>query len=248
MKYRAVLVDDEPLALSRIRRLLGPHADAVEVVAESDNGPDAIALIQRTRPDLLFLDVQMPEITGFDVLERLDYTPLVIFCTAHDQYALRAFDVHSVDYLLKPIDPRRLAVAIDKLRRLSDKHADDLRRQIAEALQSLRSSHTRRLQVKIGDRIKLIPVSEIAFFLAGEKYVEVFTRTRSCLITKSLARLEQELPPDEFVRVHRSAIVNLAFVDELSRGFGGAYEVRMKDAARTTLPVSRRYKSRLDLD
>jgi two-component system LytT family response regulator len=247
VKYRAVLVDDEPLALARVRRLLESHTDVVEVVGEANNGFDAIELIHRTRPDVLFLDVQMPELTGFDVLERLDYTPLVIFATAHDQYALRAFDVHSVDYLLKPIDPRRLAIAIEKLLRLSDTRADDLRQRIAEVLQSLQGSHTRRLQVKLGDRIKLIPVSEIAFFLAGDKYVEVFTRDRSSLITKSLSRLERELPPDEFVRVHRSAIVNLAFVDEITRGFGGAYEVRMKNAAKTTLPVSRRYKSRLNL-
>jgi two-component system LytT family response regulator len=189
----------------------------------------------------------MPELTGFDVLERLDYIPLVIFSTAYDQYALRAFEVYSVDYLLKPVDPARLKLAVDKLQRLSAGEAGDLRERVQQALETFKDPRKIRIQVRIGDRIRLISATDVVFFVASDKYVEVHTRNETHLITKSLSKLESELPADDFVRVHRSVIVNINFVDEISKSFGGAYEVRMKDAEKTRLPVSRRYKSRLDL-
>jgi DNA-binding LytR/AlgR family response regulator len=125
MTYKTVLIDDEPLALKRLERLLRPYDNTIEVVGRAENGADAVALINKLKPDLVFLDIQMPELTGFDVLERLEYTPLVIFSTAYDQYALQAFDVNSIDYLLKPVDPERLKKAVNKLLRLSDAAAGD---------------------------------------------------------------------------------------------------------------------------
>ncbi|UCH84744.1 MAG: response regulator transcription factor [Candidatus Latescibacterota bacterium] len=247
MIYKTILVDDEPLALTRLRRLLDPYAGRIDIVGTADNGADAVALINRIRPDLVFLDIQMPELNGFDVLERLDYTPLVIFSTAYDQYALRAFEVNSIDYLLKPVDPVRLEKAINKLMRLSDAAAGDLRDRIARMLESVPGAASHRIQIRLGDKIKLIPVSEITFFRASDKYVEVHSQGRVHLITKSLSQLESELPSDDFVRVHRSIIVNVNFVEEFAKDFGGGYVVRMNDPGRTTLPVSRRYKSRLNL-
>jgi two-component system LytT family response regulator len=173
--------------------------------------------------------------------------PLVIFSTAFDQYALRAFEVYSVDYLLKPVDPERLKLAIDKLYRLADSGMGMLRDRVQQALEMLQSPQSSRIQVKIGDRIKFIPISEVVFFLASDKYVEVHTKDRTHLITKSLTNLEAELPDNDFVRVHRSAIVNINLIDEITKGIGGGYEVRMKDKEKTQLPVSRRYRSRLDL-
>ena len=134
MVYRTVLVDDEPLALKRLERMLGGYRETIEIVGRAESGADAVALINEARPDLIFLDIQMPELTGFDVLEYLDYTPLVIFSTAYDEYALKAFEVNSIDYLLKPVDPGRLKRAVEKLLRLSDAAAGDIRERIEKML------------------------------------------------------------------------------------------------------------------
>ena len=211
MKFKTVLVDDEPLALTRLERMLEQYRDSVEIVGKAESGAAAVEIINRVRPDVVFLDVQMPELTGFDVLERLDYIPLVIFSTAYDQYALRAFEVYSVDYLLKPVDPARLKLAVDKLQRLSAGEAGDLRERVQQALEAFKDPRKIRIQVRIGDRIRLISATDVVFFVASDKYVEVHTRNEMHLITKSLSKLESELPADDFVRVHRSVIVNINF-------------------------------------
>jgi two-component system LytT family response regulator len=230
-RFRAVLVDDEQLALSRLERMLEEHNETIEVVGRAGSGADAVLVINDLRPDVVFLDIHMPELSGFGVLDRIEYIPLVIFSTAYDEYALKAFDVYSVDYLLKPVDPKRLKLAVDKLRRLSESGPGDLRDRMKLAEEVLKSPEKYRIQVRSGDRIKLVPASDIMFFLASEKYVEVHTREESHLITTSLTKLE----------------VNINFIDEISKSIVGTYEVRMKDAAGTCLPVSRRYKSRLNL-
>jgi two-component system LytT family response regulator len=247
MKYRTVLVDDEKLALDRLERMLEPYRDTIEVVGKAESGEDAVAVINRLQPDVVFLDIQMPELSGFDVLERLDYMPLVVFSTAYDQYALRAFEVYSIDYVVKPVDPRRLKTTVDKLLRLSDRGPEELKDRVDRARASLDAPTKNRIQVRVGDKIKLISVSDVVFFLASEKYIEVHTRGEMHLITKSLAKLESELPADQFVRIHRSAIVNIDFIDEITKSFGGSYEVRMKDNKNTRLPISRRHKSSLGL-
>ena len=247
MGLRAILVDDEPLALSRLARLLEEHAEAIEIVATAGNGAAAVAAINELRPDVVFLDVQMPELTGFDVLERLESIPLVVFSTAYDQYALQAFEVHSVDYLLKPVDPERLALAVEKVTRLAGSPDGDIEKRLRQALEALEGRYKNRLQVKVGDSIKLIPVAEVVLLRASDKYVEVHTEDGSYLVSDSLSKLESELPPDDFVRVHRSAIVNVDRIDEISRTFSGSYAIRMKGRDKILVPVSRRYKNRLNL-
>lgn len=247
MRYRTVLVDDEPLAIQRLERLLEKYHDSIDIVGTAHGGTEAIEIINKLRPDLVFLDIQMPELNGFEVLESLDHTPLVIFSTAYDKYALKAFEVNSVDYLLKPVDPGRLKKTVDKLQRLTNDGADEVRGQITRALESLRKPLPSRIQVKTGDRIKLIPLTEVVFFHASDKYVEVHTYDKTHLISKSLSRLENELPPEDFVRIHRSTIINMNYLDEITRGFGGSYYARMKNGEQSRLPVSRGYKSRLGL-
>ena len=247
MKYKTIIVDDEKLAVQRLERMLGQFDDIIEIVGTASDGAKAVSIINELEPDLVVLDIQMPELTGFDVLQRLDYMPLVIFSTAYDQYALKAFEVNSIDYLLKPVDPGRLKKAIDKLRRITNGDAAKLRLQIEKTLESLKRPLTNRIQIKTGDRIKLVPLSEVVFFQASDKYVEVHTRDKTHLISKSLSGLEKELPSEDFVRIHRSTIINLNFLNEITRGFGGAYFAKMKNGEQSTLPVSRGYKSRLDL-
>jgi two-component system LytT family response regulator len=247
MRFKTILVDDEPLALNRLRRLLEPHRAVIEIVAEAADGDQALGLIDELRPDLVFLDIQMPGLSGFEVLSRLSHLPLVIFSTAYDQYALQAFETNSIDYLLKPVDPERLARAIDKLTRVTRDGEERLRTQLRSLMSGLQGRATQRIQVRVGDRIRFVDICDVVFFQAKGKYVELHTVDASYLINQPLKVLEQELPSGDFVRVHRSAIVNMSHVDEVTRSFKGAYVVRMKDHRRSELPVSRHCKAKLGL-
>jgi two-component system LytT family response regulator len=246
MKYRAVVVEDEPLALQRLERLLGAHAETIEIVGGAQDGLDAVKTIRALRPDVVFLDIQMPGIDGFEVVKRLDRQPWIIFCTAYDEYAMRAFETHSVDYLLKPIEPERLARAIEKLVSMTRDGKDELHQSIERLLAGVPSTPT-RLRVQSGDRFRLLQLGEIYYLRAADKYVEAHTYDETYLMTESLNQLEQRLPGQDFVRVHRAAIVNLAHLDEIFRWFSGGYRVRLRDKARTELDVSRSGKSRLGL-
>ncbi len=242
---RVVLVDDEPLAIDRLDRLLLPFAETLEVVGRAYGGREAVATIEALRPDLVFLDIQMPELDGFAVLEHLTELPLVIFSTAHDEYALKAFETHSIDYLLKPVEPERLARSIDKLERLSE---GGLRNRLASLLRELQPpQELKRLQVRVGGRIRFVPVRDVLFLRARDKYVEVTTAERTYLHSASLTQLESLLPSADFVRIHRSLVVALDHVAEIVRSRTGGYRVRIDDAAGTLLPVSRRFKGNLGL-
>lgn len=245
MKYKAILIDDEPLALQRLEKLLMPFKEDIEIVAKATNGADAIDVIDELKPDVIFLDIQMPELNGFEVLEKIKHQTFVIFSTAYDEYALKAFETNSIDYLLKPVDQKRLKKAIDKLKIITGNKFDDFQNQLQEMLEKIRIP-SKRIQVKKGDKIKLIPVSEIYFFSADEKYISVKTFDNAYLIDKTLSVLEIELD-DNFVRIHRGAIVNLNYIEEIVRMYKSTYRVKMKDDKNTVLPVSRQSKYKLGL-
>lgn len=247
MAYKTLLIDDESLALQRLSRLLEGYRDQIRIVDTASDGPDALEKIKKYSPDLIFLDIQMPGLTGFEVLERLDNPPMVIFCTAYDEYALKAFDTNSIDYLLKPVEPDRLAKSIKKLKRLSQNEKETLNLRLDHLLNSLKQPQTRRIQVRIGDRIKFVDTEDIVFFQAKDKYVELHTRDDFYIISQTLNQLEEELPPADFIRIHRSAMVHLKYVDEVVRWFSGGYKVKMKDNTGTELPVSRGEKHKLGL-
>ncbi len=246
MTFRTLIVDDEELARQRLQRLLLVHAADIEVIGTASNGPEAVAQIEALRPDLVLLDIQMPEFDGFAVLERLQHLPWVIFCTAYDEYALSAFETQAIDYLLKPISPQRLRKALEKLLRLAhNKAAPD--QDLRALIEKWRPPQTLRLQVRTGDRIRLVNAVDFCFFRAADKYVEGHTREQSFLFDQSLNQLEQQLAGGDFVRVHRSTLINLDHVEEIVRREGGQYMVRMRDAAATELSVSRSAKSALGL-
>jgi two-component system LytT family response regulator len=247
VRYRTLLIDDEPLALQRLERLLEPHAEAVAIVERASSGPEAAEKIDALEPDLIFLDIQMPELDGFGVLGRIQHQPLVIFCTAYDEYALRAFETNSVDYLLKPVDPERLEKALAKLQRLTREDAGALRGQIRNLLAGLSTPGPKRIQVRVGDRILFVNVADICFFRAVDKYVELHTFGESFLLSESLNQLESRLPAEDFVRTHRSVLLNMNHLDEIVRWFAGTCRARMRDKNRTELPVSRSARSRLGL-
>lgn len=245
MKYKTILIDDEPLALRRLERLLRPHASLIEIVDQATSGSEAVAKINSVKPDLIFLDIQMPELDGFEVLERLTYLPLIIFSTAYDEYALKAFETNSIDYLLKPVDPTRLKRALDKLKRLSQGEKSDFQMQLQNLLGALKAFKTKRIQVRIGDRIRLLDVQDIYFFRAEDRYVVAYTFDDSFLLNQSLNQVAKELPGDDFVRIHRSAIINLNHLEDIVKWFSGTYRVRMRDKNKTELPVSRNSKAKL---
>jgi len=247
MKYKTILIDDEPLALARLERLLQPHQALVEIIDRASNGQEAVEKIEALQPDLIFLDIQMPELTGFEVLEQLTHQPWIIFSTAYDEYALKAFQTNSIDYLLKPVDPERLQQALEKLQRLTRDEKHTLQNQLQTLLAGLKPTVTKRLQVRVGDHIRLLPPKDIFFFRAADKYVEACTFDQVFLLDETLNQLETQLPAEDFVRIHRSAIINLNHLDQIIREFGGSYRVRLKDKKKTELQVSRGSRGKLGL-
>ncbi len=242
MTYRAVLVDDEELAIKRLQRLL-KEEPAVEIVGTAENGRKAVELVEESKPDLLFLDIQMPGLNGFDVIRRLSHKPVVIFTTAYDEYALKAFETSAVDYLLKPVEKDRLHKAIEKLAMLrAAGGGGELGRRLDLLLHTLESrpseSYLTHIPAKIGERILVFPVADISFFYASDKYTFLVTGEKEYIIDRPLAELQERLDPRRFVRIHRSAIVNVDQVKEIVSLIGGRYLCRLKQSARE-LPVSR---------
>ncbi|HEY8182941.1 MAG TPA: LytTR family DNA-binding domain-containing protein [Thermoanaerobaculia bacterium] len=226
-RVRALIVDDEPLARARLQRLLRARAD-VEVVGSAANADEAVEKITELAPDLIFLDVQMPGLGGFDVLRQIGGggRPFVIFTTAHAQYALRAFEVHALDYLLKPFDEERLNASLDR------------------ALPIIGGSEwTERFIVKSAGRIMFLRADEIAWIAAADNYVYLHVNGGSHLVRDSLKAMEKKLDPERFARVHRSAIVNLSSIAELKPLDHGDYEVTLRDGTRLT--ATRKFSTRL---
>jgi len=233
---RVLIVDDEELARARIRGLLEAFDD-IECVGEAENGLKAVERIRDLKPDLVFLDIQMPGMDGFEVLAALDDVPLVIFATAYDEYALKAFEVNSIDYLLKPIEKERLASAVERARELLS--GDDLGREIERIAGLVRTRGVDRLPVQKGKKIILVDHADIVWIEASEGLVFVHTRDHRLLANTTMAELEARLDPATFFRTHRSSIVNLNHVVEIVPWFGGKYKVVVDDAGRSEVVLSR---------
>ena len=244
MSLRAVLVDDEPLARERLRSLLEEEPD-VELVAECADGAEAVSAVRREKPDLLFLDVQMPGMDGFEVLQALEpaHLPAVVFVTAHDRYALRAFDHHALDYLLKPFDRRRFASALERAR--LDLRADRSGRRILALVADLRRENrpAQRIVVKTLGRVFFLRPSEVDWMEAAGNYVRLHVGEETYLVRDTMKEMESRLDPDMFVRIHRSRMVNLDSVRELQPWFHGEYIVILTTG--TQLTTSRRHSARL---
>lgn len=246
--HRALLVDDEQLALDRMARLLAPHRHRVEWVGMATSVAEAETSFRRLEPDIIFLDIQLPDGTGFDLLTQLDRVPVVIFSTAYDEYALKAFDAHAIDYLLKPVEPERLARALDKIDQTLGTPPRDLRQQMANFLTQWTPQPQPKFKVKHGDRVKFLDYHEIYCFRALDKYVEVWTKDKRYLINQSLSELEQLLRPNGFVRTHRSMLVNGSYIDEIGKAVNGAYFIRLKGLPEHHIPLSRNARKKLDLE
>ena len=255
---RVLVVDDELLARERIMDLLA-HEPGIEVVGTADNGIAAVDAIRGKSPDLVFLDVQMPGKTGLDVVREIgaERMPATIFVTAFDQYALRAFDLAALDYLVKPFDDERFEQAFRRARQLIElREMGKLREQLLAVLQhgsqepapsrptADSSGYLERIAVEMRGKVRVVPVEQIDYITADGPYAELHTGDKTHLIRETMHTLEERLDPRHFVRIHRSAIVRLQLVDTLLRGAGGDYEVQLKSGLR--LPVSRSRREELE--
>lgn len=244
--FTTIIIDDENPARIRLKRLLTSFADKIEILAEADCGIDAIHQIEELRPDVLFLDVQMPDMTGFEVLAKLTYQPLVIFTTAYEKYAIKAFENYSVDYLVKPFGAARFERAIQKLSKFGGgdaavKPSTDFSKLEAlfESLKPAKKSFT--FPVKVGDKILLIDFQHIHYFQAEDKHVRVFVNNgKTYLGDWSLGKLAEELP-DDFVRVHRSYIIHKGNIGSIQKYFKGKYVLTLNDSKKTKITTGSTY-------
>lgn len=250
MQARTLIIDDEPLARMRLRSLLEKYSDDLDVVDEAASGNQAISKINELAPDVVFLDIQMPDMDAFEVLKNVDedMMPLIVFTTAHENFALRAFEENTVDYLLKPVDPERLESTMEKLRKRlpamvesQEMPADFSWDKFRSLMASMNDQYLQRIQVKIGDRILLVNVDEIVRFHSEEKYTTVYTPTNQYIIDTPLVDLEKKLDPRQFVRVHRAHLVAIDYIAEIRKTDMSRLNVVLRDKDRTQILVSRNF-------
>jgi two-component system, LytTR family, response regulator len=252
-RIRVLIVDDEPVARRGLRNKLKDAAD-IEIIGEAGNGRDAVETIIQKRPDLVFLDVQMPLLDGFRVLENLDpesLPPAIVFVTAFDEHAIRAFEINALDYLLKPVDPKRLQKTLqrarDQIRSARTKERDEKLFALLRDMQSLRTQKQKYLQrfvVKKAGRIFFLDTSEIEWISSEGNYVQLHSKGKTHLLRETMDGLESKLNPQEFVRIRRSTIVRVEGVKEAQALFNGEYVLILKDG--TQLQSSRRFRKNLD--
>jgi two-component system, LytTR family, response regulator len=247
MKIKTLIVDDEPIARERVRRMVREESD-IEVIGECGNGAEAAIFINENKLDLVFLDIQMPEMNGFEVLKSIEpnKTPAIIFVTAYDQYAIRAFDVHAIDYLLKPFNRQRFQHSVERAReQIEQSRGGKMDERLALLLADLKTSkkYLERLVVKSVGRIFFLKTTEVDWIEAAGNYAKLHVGRESHLIRETMNGLEAKLNPDVFLRIHRSTVVNIDRIKELHPLFSGDYTVMLKNGVELTL--SRNYRDRL---
>jgi two-component system LytT family response regulator len=236
MKLTAIIIDDERLARRELRSLLSEFAE-ISIVGEAENLTEAVNLIQTEKPDVVFLDIQFSNENGFDLLEKVEKDFKLIFVTAFDEFAIRAFEINALDYLLKPVNPERLAKTLERLLETDEKPEKNWRK----------LEYEDRLFIEIGERSKFLKISSIKCICADGDYTQVFTDDgKKHLVTKPLKEWEDRLPEKFFVRIHRSTVVNLEFIEKVETWFSRSYQIYLREM-REPLTVSRRYAAQLKL-
>lgn len=241
MNTTCLIVDDEKLARELLREYLEGFPE-IEIIGECAKGNEAVEQINKLKPDILFLDVQMPGMTGFDVLEEIDHEPYVIFTTAYDQYAIKAFEKNAVDYLLKPLDQERFRSAVNRAmkRKTAEKGS------VEELLRSIKSDSRNfesHIFVQKSEKLFNLPVEEIVYLEASGDYTIITTKNDQFVSSSGIGKLEEIMDPDTFIRVHRSTIINLNYLKEIERHFNGGMVVKMQSGK--SFPVSRTYAKQI---
>lgn len=247
-----LVAEDERHARRRLVRVVD-GTPGFHVVAEASDGREAAQAIRELSPEIALLDIQMPEMSGIDVVRALgpDDVPAVVFVTSYDEFAVSAFELHAVDYVLKPFEDERISAALDRVRKsIRDSELDALLERIGHLLDDpdlagrlespIADNYLKRIAIRVGDRLVLVPVEEIEYIAGAGVYVEIHTGERRYTHRQTLAYLEENLPPDSFARIHRSTIVNMNGIHDLSHRMHGEYDVRMNSGAE--LKLSRSYR------
>lgn len=247
--YRAIVIDDEPAARRLMKSLLQEYANTISVIGEAGTGKEAIQIIEEQKPDLVFLDIQMPDITGFEVLEQLKVKPNIIFTTAYEQYAIKAFESFSIDYLLKPIKEDRLLQSINKLKEFGKLNQELSTTGLQEIIRQLQApKQITALPIRTGDRIILLKYENIIYLEAQDKYVFIHTTEgQKHLTDQSLSALSEKLPP-QFYRIQKSYIINKDKIKEMHRHFNGRYLFVMDDKEATRLTSGRTYHETIRIE
>lgn len=245
-QYKTIIIDDEPPALERLRQLLSQFPGVFKIVGEAQNGREGIRLIEELQPDLIFLDIQMPGMTGFEMLSKLKEIPRIVFCTAYDQYSLQAFETNSVDYLLKPVKLERLEQTISKLE-LFGKNTQPTK--ILDLLEQISTQTAKKemssIAIKNRERVIFIKLSDVAYFKAEDKYVSLYLHNGEEKITdQSMVQLNKELP-DYFLQVHRSTIINSNMVAEVQTYFNSRFSIQLNDVFKSRIISGRSYQDEL---
>jgi DNA-binding LytR/AlgR family response regulator len=231
---RVYVVDDEPLAVKRLTRLL-KQTHRVEIVGATSDPREAVEFLSKQSVDAVFLDIQMPGMTGFELLQKLPIDPAVVFTTAFDRFALDAFEVNSIDYLLKPIEAGRLEKALIKLERIRGTPNESIRALARE----LTKKFPERISSRIGERVVFVEINDVTHFYAKDKLTYAATTAKDYAVDITISELEEKLDPAVFLRIHRGTLLNLHYVEEVSSWFGGGLLVRLKDGKRTELQIAR---------
>ncbi|GAB4116580.1 MAG: LytTR family transcriptional regulator DNA-binding domain-containing protein [Thermoflexibacter sp.] len=241
MTLTTILIDDERLAISRLKRLLADFQDFIEIIGEATHGQEGIAMIESLRPDLIFLDIEMPAMNGFEMLAQVQFMPKVVFATAFDEYAIRAFEENSIDYLLKPIEKERLEITIQKLKKSTTQQVTDNQYFLKLIEQFKPKKEIQSIAVKLGERILLIRLEDISYFEAEDKYTFLTTvEGKKYLTDYTLASLEEKLPPF-FIRVSRSSVINTHLVREIQKYFNGKFILLLNDKNQSKIESGLKY-------
>ncbi|GAA3642442.1 LytR/AlgR family response regulator transcription factor [Flavivirga jejuensis] len=240
-QYKTLIIDDEPPARERLLKMLAHFPETFQVLDVAKNGTEAKQKIEILRPDLIFLDIEMPGLTGFELLEQLETIPVVVFCTAYDQYSLKAFETNSIDYLVKPVRLERLKKTIDKLN-LFDRgfRSQNILEVLKEVTKQREAKKMTSITVKKGDKLIFIKLDDVSHFEASEKYITVYAVNENYLSDRSLLQLEQKLP-DSFLRVHRGVIINTNYVKEVQKYFNSRFIISLNNKTKTNITTGRSY-------
>ena len=239
--YRTIIIDDEAPARAGLKNLLSEFSETFHVIDTAQNATEAQQKIEQQNPDIIFLDIEMPECSGCELLERLQTLPIVVFCTAYDQYALAAFETNSIDYLVKPVKAERIAKTVEKLKSFENNRSSE---DILKVLKAITSNKALKkmtsITVKKNDRLVFIKLNEIAFFEADNNYVTVHSESGNYLSTESISSLENKLP-DNFLRIHRSIIINKDYVNAIQKYFNSRHIITLNNKAQTSITTGRSY-------
>jgi two-component system, LytTR family, response regulator len=242
-KTTCLIIDDEKLARDLLREYLEPMPE-IEILDECAKGSEAVEKINKLKPDLIFLDVQMPGMTGFEVLDEIDHEPYVIFTTAYDQYAIKAFEKNAVDYLLKPLDQERFKQAIDRAFKRKKMEEGDIENLLGSLRQvNHRGTYDSHIFVQKSEKLFNLPIEEIVYLEASGDYTIISTKNDQFVSSSGIGKLEEIMNPDTFIRVHRSTIVNVNYLKEIERHFNGGMIVKMQSGK--SFPVSRTYAKQI---